>query len=183
MVDMAAAIFALMGTIVGALGTLTVELARNRTENVRARREALLLACADFTTAVARTLNLALNYEPPDDTQINKMREAHQEARICYERLRLTAASLEVQEAGRHVLRYTFGVIRQAEGRSPRNDELERGPVMLYQDWLMTLYVKVRQEIGVPQAQGVYREPDEWIAPLHIRSPKENNDTGDSPRS
>jgi hypothetical protein len=88
--------------------------------------------------------------------------------------LRLTATSLEVQKAGRYVLRYTFGVIRQAEGRPLRDDELEHGPMMLLQDWLMILYAEVRKEIGVSQAKNVYREPDEWLAPIHIRSPKNN---------
>jgi hypothetical protein len=174
MAGVAAAIFALMGTLVGVLGTLAVELARSRRESVREQRDALRLACVDFTTAIARAANMAVDIEHPDEIQLSRMRDAHLEARICYERLRLTAASPEIQKAGRHVLRYSFGTVRQAEGRSPRSDELDRSPVMLLQDWLIVLYAKVRQELGVPQAQEVYREPDEWLAPLHIRTPRKN---------
>jgi hypothetical protein len=174
---MTAAIFALVGTLVGALGTLAVELTRSRTEDVRAHREALRLACADFTAAIARTVNIALECNDSNVTQINLVHEAHLEARICYERLRLTAASSDIQKAGRYVLRYTFGIMRQVEGHPLRNDELERSPRMLLQDWLMVLYAEVRREIGVPQAKDIYREPDEWLGPSRLRSPKKETGT------
>lgn len=166
---MTAAIFALAGTLIGVLGTLAVELARGRTESKHSHREALRLACADFTTAVARTVNLAIelkDLDSTDSTHINKMREAHRETRVCYERLRLIAGSRDVQEAGRRVVRYSFGLMLWAEGKPPRYDELERGPRLLLQDWLMKLYIEVRREIGVSRPQDVYREPDEWIGPI-----------------
>lgn len=154
------------------MGTLAVELARSRATDKRSHREALRLACADFTAAVARMVNLAIELKDPDSTHINKMHEAHLETRVCYERLRLISGSRDVQEAGRYVLRYTFGLLRRAEGKQPRHDELERGPRMLLQDWLMRLYVEIRKEIGVPHPQEVYREPDEWLEPSHSRFPK-----------
>jgi hypothetical protein len=173
---MTAAIFALAGTLIGVLGTLAVELARSQTENKRSHREALRLACADFTAAVALTVNLAIelkDLDSTDPTHINKMRETHLEARVCYERLRLIAGSRDVQEAGRYVLRYAFGVLRWAEGKPPRHDELERDPRILLQDWLMKLYIEVRREIGMPHPQDVYREPDEWLKrPRNSKSPE-----------
>jgi len=168
---MTAAIFALAGALIGVLGTLGVELARNRAEDARSHRDALRLACADFTAAVARMANLAIELKEPDSGHINKMREAHIEARVCYERLRLISGSSDVQEAGRHVLRYTFGLLRRAEGKPPRPDELDRGPRLLLQDWLMRLYIEVRREIRVPHPQDVYREPDEWLEPSRYKLP------------
>ena len=162
---MTAAIFALAGALIGVLGTLAVELARSRAEDVRSHRDALRLACADFTAAVARMVNLAIELKDPDAARIDMMREAHIETRVSYERLRLISGSRDVQEAGRHVLRYTFGLLRRAEGRPPRPDELDRSPRMLLQDWLMRLYVEVRKEIRVPHPEDVYREPDEWLEP------------------
>jgi hypothetical protein len=131
---------------------------------VRLHREVLRLACADFTAAVARVINLTIELKNITDTKrLNLMYEAHMEARAHYERLRLIAVSQDAQKAGREVLRYTYGLLLQAEGKPPREDERERGPRLLLQDSLMKLYVEVRREIGVSRAEDVYREPDEWI--------------------
>jgi hypothetical protein len=102
----------------------------------------------------------------PDADLMNSVRDAHRKARVHYERLRLMSGSQGVQEAGRHVLRYAYGLLRQAEGRPPRDDERERGPAMMLHDSLMTLYAQVRQELGVPHADEVYREPEGWVGPL-----------------
>jgi hypothetical protein len=162
---MAAAIFALAGAVVGILGTLAVELARARIEDRRSRQEALRLACADFTAAVTLMWNLYIELlENSSDTElVDSFHKAHREARVHYERLRLTAASRDVQKTGRYVLRYAYGLLRQIEGESPRGDERERGPLMMLQDSLVTLHVEVRREIGVPHAEEVYREPEEWM--------------------
>jgi len=167
---MTAAVFALVGTLVGVLGTLVVDLARNRAQDMRSRREALRLASADFTAAVTRMINLALEFREPDTSRIDLMYETHREARVCYERLRLIAISRDVQEAGRYVLRYTFGLLREAENLPRRDDELERGPRLLLNDWLMTFYVEVRREIGIPQPENIYREPDTWLRRSDRRS-------------
>jgi hypothetical protein len=160
---MAAAIFALVGTLVGILGTLAVELTRSRAENMRDRREALRLASADLTAAVARIINLVLEFRDPATSQIDLMYEGHREARVCYERLRLISGSREVQEAGRYVIRYAYGLVREAQGLPPRDDEIERSPRLLLNDWMMTFYVEVRREIGIPQPESIYREPDSWL--------------------
>lgn len=167
---MTAAIFALAGTLIGVLGTLAIELVRNRATDMRSRHEDLRLACADFSAAVTRIINLALEFKDPDTVRINLMYETHREARVGYERLRLIATSRDVQETGRYVLRYAFGLLREAEGIPRRDDELERGPRLLLQDWLMKFYVAVRREIGVPQPENVYREPDEWLGRSDRRS-------------
>jgi hypothetical protein len=165
---MVVAIFALAGTLLGVLGTIGVELARTRAGDVRARREAVLLACADFTTAVTRVRNLAveLTRNPTDAGRLSLMREAHIEARVHYERLRLITASNDVQKAGRYVLRYTYGLVRLVDGKPPRDDEQGPGGIfIIFHNYLMDLYKAVRNEIGVPHPDDVYREPDEWIDP------------------
>ena len=75
---MAAAIFALAGALIGVFGTLAVELARARTEDIRTRREAVRLACADFSAAVAliRTLIGELKAKPIGSEQMQLLREA-----------------------------------------------------------------------------------------------------------
>lgn len=164
---MTAAVFALVGAVLGALGTLAVEVIRERAESSKARREALRSVCADFTTAVAHLRNLAIDLiqSPADADLMNSMNQAHRESRALYEQLRLTAGAVSVQAAGRRVLRYAYGVLRQAEGKPPREDELERGPILMLNDSLMVLYAEVRREIGTPHAADVYQEPDEWVQP------------------
>jgi hypothetical protein len=173
---MVVAAFTLAGTLLGILGTLAVELVRSRTENVRARQQVLQLACANFTASVSRMLSLTIDLEKnAGDTEVkNTLYEAHREARVHYERLRLVAVSLDIQESGRRVLRYAYGRLRQAEGKLPREDERERGPLMMLHDSLMHLYAEVRREIGVPHADDVYREPDDWIVPSGHRLPDES---------
>jgi hypothetical protein len=168
-----AAIFALAGALIGVLGTLAVEVVRNRAEDRRSDRETIRLTCADFTASVARMVNFSIQVKNPDADYINKMREAHVEARASYERLRLISGSREVQEAGRHVLRYSFGLLRRAGGKPPRTDELERGPSVMLQDWLIRLYVEVRKEMGIPHPEDVYREPDAWLEPSSAKAPIE----------
>jgi hypothetical protein len=164
---MTTAIFALVGTLLGILGTLAVEMVRARIEDTHSRRDALRLTCADFTAAVAqiRTLAFEARHKSGDIELLSLMDNAHREARVHYERLRLTAASREVQMAGRYVLRYAYGLLRQANGRSLREDEREHGPFRMLYDSLIALYAAVRQETGVPQANDVYREPDDWVDP------------------
>lgn len=174
---MTAAIFALVGTLIGVIGTLLTELVRNRVEDSRTRRENLRSACVDFTTAVARMTNLILALEEaPEDSKLGPILDAHVEARACYERLRLTAASPDIQKAGHCVVRYAFGMLRQAQGRPPRDDERNHNPRMLLQDWLMVLYSEVRREIGVPRPGDLHREPDEWLAPVNFRTAKRINE-------
>jgi hypothetical protein len=165
---MAAAIFALAGTLLGIFGTLATEFVRNRTKNIFARQEALRLACADFTASVTRMWNLSIELQRKagDAELARSLQEVHVDARVHYERLRLTAVSRDIQESGRHVLRYAYGLIRQAEGKPLREDERAQGPLTMLHDSLMTLYAQVRQELGLPHADEVYREPEEWVGPF-----------------
>ena len=43
------------------------------------------------------------------------------------------------------------------------NDEEERGPLMMLMDKLRELVAAVRNEIGVPHPDDVYKEPDKWM--------------------
>src|SRR5881296_1278240 len=88
---MVAAIFALAGALIGVLGAFVVELVRTRTENLRLRQEALRLACADFTTAVARMWNLAVELmaKQAEIKQTNSFHKAKRKARMHYKRLQL----------------------------------------------------------------------------------------------
>jgi hypothetical protein len=160
----------------GILGTLATELVRTRTQSIRARQEALRLACADFTASVTRIRNLSIDLtrNAGDAELARSLHEAHRDARVQYERLRLTAVSRDIQESGRHALRYAYGLLRQAEGNPPREDERARGPLMMLHDSLMALYAQVRRELGVPRADEVYREPEEWLGPPHLAPPADS---------
>jgi hypothetical protein len=168
---MTAAIFALAGTLLGVLGTVMVELVRTRTENSQARCEAVRLACADLISALARLKEHAFELisTPDDPALVSTLRNTQVEARGHYERLRLTASSKEAQRAGRCAIRYAYGLIRQIEGKPPREDEIEQGPAWMMHQAVMDLCVAVRQETGVPKPGDIFREPDEWIAPDSMR--------------
>jgi hypothetical protein len=85
-----AAIFALVGTLLGVLGTLAVEVTRVRAEDTRSQREALRLVVADFTASAARMINITFGLTAvANSQQLSLMQEAHRDARINYERLRL----------------------------------------------------------------------------------------------
>jgi hypothetical protein len=173
---MTAAIFALIGTLLGTLGAVATQLIGTRAESARSRREDLRLACADLAAAVARIRELSIELiehrldSDPDGWA--SIREAHLEARVHYERLRLISSSFAVQKTGRHVLRYSYGMIRQAQGIPPREDEREVGPFVQVHVSLMELYGAVRRELGVPRADLVFREPDSWLGPAHITGAK-----------
>ena len=175
---MVTAVFALIGAALGVLGTLATELSRSRVENIRSRREALRLICADFTSAVARMRELAIDLAkgPEDPAIMASIRAAHVDAWTYFERLRLTSTSYDTQKACRRTLRYAYGIVRQAGGGPPREDERERGALVLYHESLLDLTVAVRHELGLPRADDVYREPDEWLGPL-----LKKNDDGTRP--
>jgi hypothetical protein len=162
---MAAAIFALAGALIGVLGAFLIEFVRARTENLRLHQETLRLTCADFTSAVSRMWNLAIELKAkPTDTELtSSFHNAFSEARMHYERLRLTAASEKAQKEARYALRYAYGLLREREGKPPRDDERELGPFMMLQHSLRDLVKEVRSEIGVPHANDVYQEPDKWM--------------------
>jgi hypothetical protein len=176
---MTAAIFALAGTLLGVFGTVMVELVRSRADSNHARHEAIRLACADLASALARLKEIAfeLMRNPGDAALLSNLRGIHTEARGHYERLRLTVTSREAQRAGRFAIRYAYGLIRQVEGKPPREDEVERGPALMMHQALMDLYVAVRQETGVPQPGDLYREPDEWIGPDARRGVEASKDS------
>jgi hypothetical protein len=162
---MAAAIYALAGALIGVLGAFAIELVRARTENLRLHQETLRLTCADFTATVSRMWNLAIELKAmPADTELaSSFHKSFREARMHYERLRLTAASGKVQKEARYVLRYSYGLLREREGKPRREDEREVGPFMMLQHSLRNLVTAVRGEIGVPHADDVFQEPDEWM--------------------
>jgi hypothetical protein len=162
---MAAAFFALAGALIGVLGAFVIEFFRAQTENSRRRQEILRLTCADFATAVTHMWNLAVELEAkPADTELkNSFYEAHREARVHYERLRLTAASEAVQKAARYTLRYAYGLLRKIEGKPPRADERERDPLLMLQYSLTILVKEVRRQTDVPDADKVFQEPEEWM--------------------
>jgi hypothetical protein len=164
-----AAIFALAGTFLGILGTLAIEMRRGHLEDDRSRREALRLTAANFADAIIRMKELTFQYmeSPQDESFWKSAHEAHAEARAQYERLRFVTTSEDVQKAGRHVIRYSWGIMLMAGGHTPREDEKGSGPVILAYNWLLMFYTAVRRELGLPRPDHVYREPDEWLGPAH----------------
>lgn len=162
---MSQAIFALAGALVGVLGTALAEVMRSRREQQRLRLEALRLTCADFISAITRVRVMAFDVyrHRLDDDLRTRVREAHGEARIHYERLRLLTESRPVQEAARYALRHAWSLILRCEGRPPRAEEGDRGALGLLYDTLSALLVETRRELGLRHANDVFAEPEEWL--------------------
>jgi hypothetical protein len=167
---MTAAIFALIGTAIGVLGTALTQLIKTRADDTKARRDNLRLICADFATAVAQIKELACQViekradsDPNAWSSINK---AHMEARSHFESLRLIS-SFQVQESSRLTLRYAYGLMQEAQGKPPRADEKEQGPLKLFYINLTQLYIAVRRELGIPNPEDVFRDPDDWLGPQY----------------
>ncbi|MGW5434330.1 hypothetical protein ACWET9_45600 [Streptomyces sp. NPDC004059] len=93
-----------------------------------------------------------------DDARRAAMRDAHDEARSQYERLRLITSSLRVQEEARYALRYAYGLLRQLDGHPPREDEVEPSALDQIEDRVVRLFTEVRRELGVPGSHHVLSE-------------------------
>jgi hypothetical protein len=162
---MSQAIFALAGALVGVLGTVLTELIRSRREELRFRREALRITCADFISAITKVRVMAFDvqrHELDDDLKA-RIRELHGDARIHYERLRLLTESRRAQEAARYALRHAWSLILRSEGRPPRPEEGDRGALALLYDSLSILLAETRRELGVARPDDVFAEPEEWL--------------------
>ncbi|MEV2242430.1 hypothetical protein [Micromonospora sp. NPDC049891] len=152
------ALFALAGTALGIVGTLLTDLWRARKADIRERRERLRNACVDFTAALVRLRQAFWGRGYDAEGRRTTMREAHDEARVQFERLRLSTTSLQVQEEARYALRYGYGLLRQLEGLPPREDEVDPSALDQLEDHLVRLFVEVRQELGVPRPHHVLSE-------------------------
>ena len=74
------------------------------------------------------SLSIDLEERNAGDAELTSvLYEAHREAEGPLQRLRLVAASREIQESGRHVLRYAYGRLRQAEGKPLRRKNASEG--------------------------------------------------------
>lgn len=158
---MTEALFALAGVALGVLGTAITAILLSSREDRRLRRESLRTTCADFTAAIARMRFLAtqIHLDGADADLTSRMRESHETATVCCERLRLVTTSMAAQEAARYALRYALGLWLQVQGRDPRADERERGPLLELNDRLRDLYIAVRRELGVAHPAEVFAEP------------------------
>ena len=127
----------------GVIGTAITGMLLSSREDRRLRRESIRTTCADFTAAIARMRFLAtqIHLNGADAELTTRIGEAHEEATVGCERLRLVTTSMEAQEAARYALRYGLGLWLQVQGRPPRPDETERSPLLQLNDRLHDLYV------------------------------------------
>lgn len=161
---MSQAVFALLGAALGVLGAVLSENVRSRQEDKRARREALRTACADLTAAVIRVRVLAFDVyrnRTDEDARV-RVREAHGDCQVSYQRFRLLTDSLKAQEAARFAIRHAWSLILRCEGRPPRAEEGERGALALLYDSLSVVVVEVRRELGLADPEAVFDEPEAW---------------------
>jgi hypothetical protein len=153
---MSAALFALVGALIGVLGTVLTELVRGHRDDRKLRQEQLRSVCADLATKVIRLEDICYELrQSPSDAQLqNAAEEAHSRAHATQERLRLISRSAATQEAGRWLLHCVYYQWRSTQG----------GPGEFWQarkcvhEWLTRLHVEARKELGL-EGSAVYRDP------------------------
>ena len=159
---MSAAFYAIAGTIVGALGTALIDIMRSKRDQRGRGREALRTVTSDFTTQIARVRRYAMiiSSEPEEYDNLRPRIEADfAEARACYERLLITAESLAIQTAARHVLHFTYWMTYLVRGN--RDGFHEAHTSML--NWSLKLYVEVRRELGLRNPDIIFEDPPEGL--------------------
>ncbi|HEU4722745.1 MAG TPA: hypothetical protein VFS59_15410, partial [Gemmatimonadaceae bacterium] len=118
---MDAAVSALVGAAIGALGSLLVPVL----DADRRRKDQLRAVCADFSASLI--LMQSLSWDLPTLTgakrneRLARISSVHEQAQVACEQLRLLSRSVEAQRAGRFALRHAWAIWRLAEtGRDPR---------------------------------------------------------------
>ncbi|GIF45788.1 hypothetical protein DFJ67_5223 [Asanoa ferruginea] len=162
---MSEAWFALAGALIGLLGSLGTDLLRGRREDRKHQEAQLRSTFAEYAAAIAEIKAVAFEVSrtPEDELLRSRIYDSHMTARSILERLRLTSASMGVQEAARYALRYAYGLLRLAQGREPRPDEQDRHPVQLLDQWFTTLLIEMRKDLGLRHPDRVFPERAEWV--------------------
>jgi hypothetical protein len=157
---MSAALYALAGTVIGVLGTVLADLVRASREHRNLARNALRVVCSDFTAQIARVrrYSIQLRREPQGplyQETWQQLQATFTEARAYYERLLITADSVAIQEAARHVVHYAYYMSRAAHMEMTGFAEAQAEMF----SWSTRLYIEVRRELGVKHPRNVYEDP------------------------
>jgi len=153
---MAAALFALVGALIGVLGTVLTELARGHRDDRKLQQEQLRSACADLATEVIRLQDVSHELRrTPEDVQLkHTAQEVHSRAHAMQERLRLTSRSAATQEAGRWLLHCVYYQWRSTQGGPGEFWQAQEG----VHEWLTKLHVEARKELGLGDS-AVFQDP------------------------
>jgi hypothetical protein len=151
--------FALAGTLVGVLATVLVAALNTYKADRKENRELLRSTCAAFITEImrARQASMTLYDAGSDAGSVNdhlesQLNAALGEAQAQYERLRLTADSIGIQEAARLCNHYAYWLSRVALGL--HTDWTEQHDALM--KWLKELHIRVRRELGLKHPDQVY---------------------------
>jgi hypothetical protein len=160
---MVAAIFALLGTVIGATVTLLAERLRAQAETDRQRLVALRSACSEFSTTLIRIRHLSLRIRDGavDSADLEaRIRGLYEDAWGNFERVRLLSNSATTQKAGRYAIRHAWAVWQiAATGKDPRGEEYPNDPPLdRFNRALHDLHIESRRELGMKQPDAVFGE-------------------------
>ena len=132
---------------------------RRMAADVRARwDEALLERSSALVAAVGSVRHLARRYDrvADKDAQRSKIDQAHEQARVLAEEIRLLG-NLRVQHAARQVLHHLYSVrVLGEEGRDPRaGDYPGTAPLARLSDSLQEFYRAVRSQLRAEDPETV----------------------------
>ena len=153
----------------GVLATVLVAALNSYKADRKESRELLRSTCVAFITEVMRVRQLSMTlYDARSDagslddqlkSQLSAaLGEALAEAQAYYERLRLTADSIDIQAAARLCNHHAYWLSRVALGidaaHGVRLDWTEQHNAMT--KWLKELHIRVRRELGLKHPDQVY---------------------------
>lgn len=167
----------------GAAGTTayvgTRDNSRRMDADIRARWDAALLdRSSELAAAVRSVRHLSERYQRSldKDQQRVKIDQAHEQARVLSEQLRLVG-DRRVQIAGRRVLHHLYAVrVYGEEERDPRHEDYpDTTPVGRLNDALQEFYRAVRGQLNAKSPEDVVHDDDlqtisASIAPLSVSS-------------
>lgn len=161
---MTEAIFALLGVVVGSIGTVLGDLLKARRDHNKAKLDTIREICSDFGAAISgmkvATYDFLARGDSPECRE--QFAIAHRCARSKYEQLRLCSDSLDSQRHARMALHDANGFWRQTIGLPPREGDSGRDLAANADYSLRKLYVEVRKELGLRSPAEVFSDPDKW---------------------
>jgi hypothetical protein len=157
---MTAAMFAILGTVVGVFGTiLTNSVSANRDDR-RAWQGSLRSVVADLTSEVTklRGLSYRLRDCPDDEDLMMAAQETLSRAQSLLRQLGLISKSKATQEAGDWLIHSVYWLWRSAQGEPGDFDSAGDAIVR----WMSKLYAEARKELGLSPAD-LYESPTEGL--------------------
>jgi hypothetical protein len=152
--------YALAGAVLGIAAATLANIVGFYRADRKEVRDLVRSICVSFIAEImkARQASIRLYDEGSrqsreDEQEISALNTALAEGQALYEKLRLTADSMELQEAARLCLHHVYWLSRV--GLGTHTDWTEQHDALW--EWLEKLHVRARRELGIKHPENIYR--------------------------